>query len=98
MLIVLFSSIDAALTLTLVSRGAYEVNPVMASLVGGSPLAFTLIKIGLTASGVVLLTMLVRMRAFGRIPVSLMLYVVLAGYGTLIVYELRLLSEVSVAF
>ncbi|MGH8138749.1 MAG: DUF5658 family protein [Steroidobacteraceae bacterium] len=97
MLIVLLSSVDAALTLTLIERGAYEINPLMASLIGGSALAFTVVKIGLTAGGVVLLTLLARMRAFGRIPVSLMLYLLLAGYGVLVVYELRLLGQSSLA-
>jgi hypothetical protein len=93
MLIVLFSCVDAFLTLTLIDHGAYEVNPFMAPLVGGSALAFAMVKIGLTAGGVVLLTILVRMKAFGRIPVSLLLYTVLLGYGVLLVYEFRLLQD-----
>jgi hypothetical protein len=98
MSIVLLSCIDAALTLTLMERGAYEVNPFMAPIVGGSPLVFTLVKVGLTAGGVVLLTLAARMRAFGRIPVSFFLYAVLIGYGTLIVYELKLLEETPLTF
>lgn len=94
MLIVMLSCIDAALTIVLVSHGAYEVNPLMAPLIGDSTLAFTIVKIGLTAGGVVMLTLLARLRAFGRIPVSLMLYIVLAGYGALIIYEVRLLNEI----
>ena len=39
-----------------------------------------------------LLTQLARIRAFGRIPVGAFLYVVLAIYGALIAYELRLLD------
>ena len=93
MLIVLFSCVDAFLTLTLIDHGAYEVNPFMAPLVGGSALAFALVKIGLTAGGVVLLTILARMRVFGQVPVSLLLYTVLLGYGVLLVYEFRLLQE-----
>jgi hypothetical protein len=93
MLIVLFSCVDAFLTLTLIDHGAYEVNPLMAPLVGGSALAFAMVKIGLTAGGVVLLTILARMKVFGRVPVSLLLYTVLLGYGVLLVYEFRLLQE-----
>src|SRR5882757_10272780 len=93
MLIVVLSCVDAALTLSLMSHGAYEVNPLMAPIVGGSPLVFTVIKVGLTAGGVVLLTLAARMRAFGKIPVSFLLYGVLIGYGTLVVYELKLLEE-----
>ncbi len=93
MLIVLFSCVDAFLTLTLIDHGAYEVNPLMAPLVGGSALAFAMVKIGLTGGGVVLLTILARMKVFGRVPVSLLLYTVLLGYGLLLVYEFRLLQE-----
>jgi hypothetical protein len=98
MLIIVLSCVDAALTLSLMSHGAYEVNPFMAPIVGGSPLVFTLIKVGLTAGGVVLLTLAARMRAFGRLPVSFLLYAVLIGYGTLVVYELKLLEETLLTF
>jgi hypothetical protein len=94
MLIVILCCVDAALTLTLIGHGAYEVNPIMAPIVGGSALIFTLVKVGLTGSGVVLLTLAARMRAFGKIPVGFLLYAVLIGYGTLVVYELRLLEEI----
>lgn len=92
-LIVLFSCGDAFLTLMLIAHGAYEANPFMAPLVGGSAAGFTLIKVGLTAVGVVLLTLLARLRTFGRIPVGAILYTVLALYGTLIFYEFGLLNS-----
>ena len=97
-LITVLSCVDAALTLTLLNRGAYEVNPLMAPIVGGSALLFTLIKVGLTAGGVVLLTLAVRMRAFGKIPVGILLYGILLGYGVLVVYELRLLDATSLTY
>ncbi len=93
MLIVIGSCTDALLTLILVERGiATEANPLMAPLVGDSPLAFALVKVVLTAAGVVLLTQLARIRAFGRIPAGMFLYLVLAIYGILIAYELHLLE------
>src|SRR6185437_10267022 len=46
-LIVVLSCVDAFFTITLIDRGAYEANPLMAPLVSGSPLAFALVKIGL---------------------------------------------------
>ncbi|HEY8053195.1 MAG TPA: DUF5658 family protein [Steroidobacteraceae bacterium] len=91
-LIVLCCCADAFLTLLLLARGASEINPIMAPLVGGSSLTFAAIKIGITSSGVVLLTQLVRVRAFGWLPVGAFLYGVLALYCALIVYELRLLD------
>lgn len=92
-LIVLASCVDAFLTLMLVARGAAEEgNPLMAPLVGGSGQAFALVKIGLTAGGVLLLTQLARLKAFGRVPVGAFLYAVLAVYAALIFYEVRLLN------
>jgi len=92
-LIVACSGADAFLTLVLIGQGAYEMNPFMAPLVGGSAVTFALVKVGLTAVGVLLLTQLARLRTFGRIPVGAILYSVLAIYGTLIFYEFRLLSH-----
>lgn len=91
-LIVLFSCSDALLTLMLVEQGAYEINPLMRPLVGGSGLAFALVKICCTAGGVVMLTQLARIRAFGGLPVGVLLYSVLLVYGALIVYEFHLLN------
>jgi Domain of unknown function (DUF5658) len=93
MLIVMCSCADALLTLVLIERGAYEVNPVMAPLVGGSALAFALVKVGLTALGVVLLTQLARLRAFGSVPVGVFLYTVLGLYAVVLLYEWRLLNR-----
>jgi len=92
MLIVVFSCTDALLTLVLLERGAYEANPMMAPLVGGSAVAFTVVKIGLTAGGVVALTQLARLRAFGGVRVGALLYMVLAIYGALLAYEFGLLN------
>jgi hypothetical protein len=91
-LILVLSCCDAFLTLILMSHGAHEVNPFMAPLVGGSALAFAFVKIGMTAVGVVLLTLLARGRTFGRVRVGVILYSVLVLYGTLILYEFRMLD------
>lgn len=91
-LIVTFSSADAALTLALLEQGAYEANPLMRPFLYGSALAFTVVKVGLTAGGVVLLTLLASMRLFGRLSAGVVLYALLAGYGALILYEFRLLG------
>jgi hypothetical protein len=91
-LILILCASDAILTVVLISRGAYEVNPLLAPLIGSSGVLFAVVKIGLTGIGVVLLTLLSRVKAFGRMPVALVLYGVLAGYGVLIGYELRLLG------
>jgi hypothetical protein len=92
LLIVVFSCSDAFMTLVLINHGAYEVNPLMRPLIGGSGLVFTLVKVCFTAGGVVLLTQAARMRAFGGVPVGALLYTVLAVYGVLIFYEFRLVA------
>lgn len=93
MLILLLCAFDAVLTLTLISHGAYELNPVMAQLLGEGGPGFAVWKLGLTAAGVVTLTVLARLRAFGR-TVGYLLYMVLAGYAALVAYELFLLRNI----
>jgi Domain of unknown function (DUF5658) len=93
MIIMILSSADAVLTLALISRGATEINPIMEPLVRGSGRGFALWKIGLTAMGVVVLTMAARLRICGRIAAGSILYVVLAGYLVLVSYELSLLGS-----
>jgi hypothetical protein len=43
--------------------------------------------------GVVVLILLARVRAFGRLPVSTFLYIVLLGYLCLVGYEFTLLRK-----
>lgn len=93
MLILLLCSADALLTLTLVSHGALEINPMMAPLVNGSGHAFAAWKLGLTALGVVFLTVLARLQVFGR-TVGAILYVILGLYVVLVGYELFLLRNI----
>jgi len=93
MLILLLCSADALLTLTLVAHGASEVNPFMVSLVSGSGHAFAGWKVGLTAVGVVFLTVLARLQVFGR-TVGAVLYVILGMYAVLVAYELFLLRNI----
>jgi hypothetical protein len=97
MAILLLSVADALLTLTLINLGAEEINPIMEPLVTGSGRSFALWKLGLTSSGVVMLTLFARMRAFGRVPVGGILYSVLLVYVVLVGYELWLLEKLSAA-
>jgi hypothetical protein len=91
--ILLLCGADAILTLTLIAGGAAEINPFMAPLVGGSGHSFVFWKFGLTASGVVLLTLFARLRVMGR-GVGVILYIVLGLYVILIGYELFLLRNI----
>lgn len=91
--ILLLCAVDALFTLTLISHGAVEINPLMDSLVRGSGHSFGYSKIGLTAMGVLVLTLLARVRFWGK-GVGTILYVVLAGYAVLVGYELFLLRNI----
>ena len=93
MLILLLCGADALLTLTLISRGAVEINPVMDPLVRGSGQSFALWKFVLTSMGVVILTLLAQLKLFGR-AVGTILYAVLAMYVVLVGYEIFLLRNI----
>lgn len=96
LLILLLSCADAFLTLTLIHLGASELNPIMEPLVlGTSARSFALCKLCLTAAGVITLTLLARMRAFGRLPIGWLLYGALGVYVVLIVYEIWLLKRMT---
>jgi hypothetical protein len=92
MLTLLLCTADAFMTLVLLERGANEANPFMEPLVGGSPVIFAMVKMGLTSGGIVTLILLARIRVFGRIPVSFLLYGVLLAYAVLVAYEFWLLE------
>jgi Domain of unknown function (DUF5658) len=91
--ILLLCGADALLTLTLIGRGAAEINPLMEPLVNGSGYTFAYLKIALTAMGVVILTLFARLRFFGK-TVGWVLYGVLGIYSVLVGYELFLLRNI----
>lgn len=91
--ILLLCGADALFTLKLISQGATELNPFMDPLVRGSGRSFAFWKFGLTSVGVFLLTLMARLRYFGR-TVGVILYMVLAGYVILVGYEAFLLRNI----
>ena len=93
--ILLLCVADALLTLTHISRGAIEINPLMDPLVRGSGHSFAFWKIGLTTMGVLVLTLLARVRFWGR-AVGTILYLVLAAYVVLVSYEVFLLRNIPI--
>jgi Domain of unknown function (DUF5658) len=93
MVTLLLSLGDALLTMELLQRGAYEANPLMEPFVQGNPLTFAVVKIGLTAGGIVVLILLARARVFRRLPVSYILYGVLLAYLMLVGYEFWMLDD-----
>ena len=71
----LLSTLDAFLTLQLISRGAIEVNPVMAAVMGYGTFAFAAVKMLLTGAGILVLVFLSRSRLFDRFRTGLVLTV-----------------------
>ncbi len=93
--ILLLSFGDAFLTLSLLSQGAQEINPLMALVVGADAMTFAVAKMAMTGSGVVLLVFLARYRFMRRVRVEFALYAALSGYLCLIAYELRLIDALG---
>jgi hypothetical protein len=91
--ILLLSSIDAFLTLNLLTQGAQEVNPVMEHLLYRNIAMFATVKMALTGLGVMTLVALSRCRVFGKFRVDLGLYLTLAAYAALVFYEFSLLDR-----
>ena len=56
----LLSSLDAFMTLQLLQRGAVEVNPLMALVIGHSAFMFAATKVALTGFGILVLVFLSR--------------------------------------
>jgi hypothetical protein len=94
--ILILSVADAFMTVTLLSRGAVEVNPIMALLVHSNVGAFAALKMALTGGSVVLMVCLARYRFLRVVRVELVLYVVLAAYVILIGYEIQMLQKLSI--
>jgi hypothetical protein len=86
---------DAALTLWLLAHGAVEANPLMALVVNGDARRFVLLKLALTAGGVICLVVLARVRLFRRLPASMLVHATLAGYLLLVGYEISLAANLN---
>lgn len=93
--IMLFSSLDAFMTLQLLDRGATEANRVMASAISQGTGFFAWVKMALTAVGVLALVFLSRSRFMNRIRTGTFLTIMFAMYACLLCYEFVYLLEVS---
>jgi Domain of unknown function (DUF5658) len=91
--ILLLSAADAFMTVTLLSNGAIEVNPVMAAVVYKSAAVFASVKMAMTGFGVMLLVLLARYRFMRLVRVDIAMYAVLVIYAVLLAYEYRMLGR-----
>lgn len=85
---------DAFFTLQLIDRGAIEMNPIMAMLIGKGTLAFAASKMLLTGLGILVLVFLSRSRIFNLIRTGLVLTVFFTTYACLVCYEFIYLLNV----
>ncbi len=86
---------DALLTLFLVSRGATELNPIMAFYLGVGPYTFLFVKYGLTCAGVMILLFVKNSFLQSlRIHADVMFYLVLAAFLGVVSWEIYLIHRV----
>jgi len=85
--IMFMSGLDAFMTLQLLERGAIEINPVMAFMIGQGTLTFAVSKMMLTGFCVLALVFLSRSRFLNRIRTGLILTIFFSFYAVLICYE-----------
>ena len=92
--IVLLSVTDAFFTLTLLTNGAVEANPILAYVLDYFPGYFAVLKVALTGGGVLVLVALARSRVFKIVRVRTVLQCFLVAYIALVGYELWMLRSI----
>ncbi|HET6629617.1 MAG TPA: DUF5658 family protein, partial [Woeseiaceae bacterium] len=89
--IMLLSTVDAFLTLQLLSKGAIEINPIMDLMLDHSHIAFAVTKMLLTGLGILVLVFLARLRLFNFMRTGLLLTLFFSFYACLVCYQAILL-------
>ena len=89
--ILLLSVADAFFTLTLMTVGANEANPVLAFVLEQHPKLFAALKMSLTGGGILVLVAVARARVFRLVRVGTVMHWLLLAYVALIGYEWWLL-------
>lgn len=93
MAVLCLSLLDALLTLILISQGARELNPVMQYYLSHGPQVFLLVKYGLTAFSVLIIVLLKESFITRyRIGTGMLLHVFTAFFGSVVIWEVYLLS------
>lgn len=83
----LLSSMDAFMTLLLIEQGMFEINPVMAAVMGQGTGWFAASKLFMTATGVLVLVFLAKSRFLNRFRTGLFLTMIFSFYACLVCYE-----------
>ena len=83
------------MTVTLLSGGAVEINPLMAAVITKSIAGFAAAKMAMTGCGVVFLVVLARYRFMRVVRVDVVMYLVLVTYAVLLGYEYSMLQRLA---
>jgi len=83
----IFSCLDAFMTLQLLERGMVEANPVMAAVMGHGTTAFAVSKMLLTGTSILIIVFLAKARFLNRLRVGLLLTIFFSLYACLVCYE-----------
>ena len=83
----IFSCLDAFMTLQLLELGMYEANPIMRAIMGHGTTAFAVSKMFLTGTSILILVFLAKARFMNRFRTGLFLTIFFSFYACLICYE-----------
>jgi hypothetical protein len=89
------SVVDAFMTVTLLSGGAEEANPLLAFALNTHPYLFSIVKMALTGGSVVLLVVVARNRLFNLVPGRRVFQGLVLAYLALVLYEAWLLHAMT---
>lgn len=93
LLITLLCFADAFLTIVLLGKGAVELNIFMDWLIQRDVHTFTIVKMALTGTALVLLVMHFNFRIYRFIAVRYLIYALVPVYSLLILHEINLLAS-----
>ncbi len=85
--IMIFSCLDAFMTLQLPDHGMYEANPVMAAVLSQGTTAFAVSKMVMTGIGIMMLVFLAKARFMNRVRTGLFLTGFFTFYACLVCYQ-----------
>ena len=83
----IFSCLDAFMTLLLLERGMFEANPFMAAMIGRGATAFAVTKLAMTGVGILALVDMAKARFLNRVRAGQILTVFFSLYACLVCYE-----------
>jgi hypothetical protein len=92
LVMLMLSVIDAFMTVTVLSDGGQEANPILAFVLGEYPRWFAAVKMTLTGVSVLTFVAVARSRLFRVIPVRLIFQGLVLAYLALVAYEVWLVS------